>query len=440
MGTSGRMSICDATQLCRFYLPGQGARLGLVAGGSVVDLTASRRPEYATLSILLRASVATPIQALLQRVSGSALPAYAYRDLDREPAAGIPHLLPPVDRQEVWAAGVTYAWSREARVREARTKDVYVRVYEAERPELFFKSTAEKVVGPHDWIGLRGDSHWNVPEPELALVLNPALQVVGYTIGNDVSSRDIEGENPLYLPQAKIYRHSCALGPVITLAEPAAWASSHRPPTGVGGLHETEAPATGEDKVTAIEAPASGGGKVTAAPGGAWASSHRPPTGVGGLHETEAPATGGGKVTAIEAPASGGGKVTAAPGGAWASSHRPPTGVGGLHETEAPASGGGKVTAAPGAVALAVRLTVRRAGAAQGNGMIFQGETSTAHMHRSLGELAGYLGRYNDFPDGAVLLTGTGIVPGDDFSLQDGDEVLIEIEGIGTLRNPVRQM
>jgi len=385
MGTSGRMSICDATQLCRFYLPGQGARLGLVAGGSVVDLTASRRPEYATLSILLRASVATPIQALLQRVSGSALPAYAYADLDRPPAAGIPHLLPPVDRQEVWAAGVTYAWSREARVREARTKDVYVRVYEAERPELFFKSTAEKVVGPHDWIGLRGDSHWNVPEPELALVLNPALQVVGYTIGNDVSSRDIEGENPLYLPQAKIYRHSCALGPVITLAEPAAWASGHRPPTGVGGLHETEAPATGEDKVTAIEAPASGGGKVTA----------------------------------IEAPASGGGKVTA---------------------IEAPASGGGKVTAAPGVIPLAIHLTVRRAIAGQPDAIAFQGETSTAHMQRDPHELAGYLGRYNDFPDGAVLLTGTGIVPGDDFSLQDGDEVLIEIEGIGILRNLVRQM
>jgi len=323
------MGTCDATQLCRFYLPGQGARLGLVAGGSVVDLTASRRPEYATLSILLRASVATPIQALLQRVSGSALPAYAYRDLDREPAAGVPHLLPPVDRQEVWAAGVTYAWSREARVREARTKDVYVRVYEAERPELFFKSTAEKVVGPHDWIGLRGDSHWNVPEPELALVLNPALQIVGYTIGNDVSSRDIEGENPLYLPQAKVYRHSCALGPVITLAEPAA---------------------------------------------------------------------------------------------------------------EAPASGGGQVTAALGGGPLAIHLTVRRAIAGQPDAIAFRGETSTAHMHRDPHELAGYLGRYNDFPDGAVLLTGTGIVPGDDFTLQDGDQVLIEIEGIGTLHNPVRQM
>ena len=334
------MSTSDGIQLCRFYLPGHGARLGQVVAGTVVDLTASRRPEFATFSVLLRASVTTPIRALLQQVNadgcmraddirGSALPAYAYADLDRPPSAGVPHLLPPVDRQEVWAAGVTYAWSREARVREARTKDVYVRVYEAERPELFFKSTAEKVVGPHDWVGLRGDSHWNVPEPELALVLNPALQIVGYTIGNDVSSRDIEGENPLYLPQAKIYRHSCALGPVITLAEPAA---------------------------------------------------------------------------------------------------------------EAPASGGGQVTAAPGAVPLAIHLTVRRAIAGQPDTIAFQGETSTVHMHRDPHELAAYLGRYNDFPDGAVLLTGTGIVPGDDFTLQDGDHVLIKIEGIGTLRNPVRQM
>jgi|GEM_PF-149631 len=309
-------------QLCRFYFPDEEPalslpkepRLGQVVGGSVVDLTASGQPAFATLSALLQASVTTPIEALLREVNLAALPAYAWRDLEREPAPGTPHLLPPVDRQEVWAAGVTYAWSREARVREARSKDVYVRVYDAERPELFFKSTAEKVVGPHDWIGLRGDSHWNVPEPELALVLNPAMHIVGTTIANDVSSRDIEGENPLYLPQAKIYRHACALGPVITLAE------------GLDPQH------------------------------------------------------------------------------------------------------------------LAIRLTVRRAAAGQPEAVAFQGETSTAKMHRSLDELAGYLGRYNDFPDGAVLLTGTGIVPGDDFTLQDGDQVLIEIEGIGTLCNPVRQM
>lgn len=297
-------------QLCRFHLPNQGARLGVLVADRVYDLTASGRPAFATLTALLQASTTAPIGALLQDVDLSTLPAHAYSELDNEPTSGTPHLLPPVDRQEVWAAGVTYAWSREARVREAQTKDVYVRVYEAERPELFFKSTAEKTVGPNDWIGLRGDSHWNVPEPELALVLNPAMEIVGYTAGNDVSSRDIEGQNPLYLPQAKIYRHACALGPAITLA--------------AGELDARN---------------------------------------------------------------------------------------------------------------LVVRLTIRRDEAD-----VFQGETSTAKIHRDLDELAGYLARYNDFPYGAVLLTGTGIVPGDDFSLQDGDEVLIEIDSIGTLRNSVRQM
>jgi 2-dehydro-3-deoxy-D-arabinonate dehydratase len=297
-------------QLCRFHLPGQGPRLGRIAAGAVYDLTASGLPPFATLAALLQASTTTAIEALLHEASLSALPTYAYTDLDLPPTPDTPHLLPPVDRQEVWAAGVTYAWSREARVREARSKEVYVRVYEAERPELFFKSVGEKVVGPNDWIGLRGDSHWNVPEPELALVLNPRMQIVGYTVGNDVSSRDIEGENPLYLPQAKIYRHACALGPAITLA----------------------------------------GRSVD----------------------------------------------------------------------------GQKLT---------ICMTIRRGGVP-----VFQGETSTAEIHRSLTEVVGYLARYNDFPHGAVLLTGTGIVPDDDFTLQDGDEVAIEIEPIGTLCTTVRQM
>lgn len=297
-------------QLCRFHLPNQGTRLGCLVDGQIYDLTAAGASHFATLTALLQASVTTRIAALLEAVTLSNLPAYPYADLDRTPADDVPHLLPPVDRQEVWAAGVTYAWSREARVREAVVKDIYVRVYEAERPELFFKSMPEKVVGPNDWIGLRGDSRWNVPEPELTLVLNPAMQIVGYTIGNDVSSREIEGENPLYLPQAKIYRHACAVGPAITLA--------------------------GDD---------------------------------------------------------------------------------------------------PDEVRLAIHLTIHRHGRP-----VFQGETDTARMHRRLTELTGYLARYNDFPNGALLLTGTGIVPDDDFTLQDGDEVIIEIEGIGVLRNTARQM
>jgi 2-dehydro-3-deoxy-D-arabinonate dehydratase len=296
-------------QIVRFHLPGRGARLGGLAGGVVYDLTAGDRPHFAALTALLQASTQTEIGALLQGIELSALPSYVYAGLDCAPDPDVPHLLPPVDRQEVWAAGVTYAWSREARVKEAVTKDIYVHVYEAARPELFFKAVPEKVVGPNDWIGLRGDSGWNVPEPELALVLNPAMQIVGYTVGNDVSSRDIEGENPLYLPQAKIYRHSCALGPAIALA---------------------------------------------------------------------------GDVDARD---------------------------------------------------LAIRLTILRDG-----DVAFLGETSTAHIHRPLGELAAYLGRYNDFPYGCLLLTGTGIVPGDDFTLQDGDEVSIAIQGIGVLRNRVKQL
>jgi 2-dehydro-3-deoxy-D-arabinonate dehydratase len=185
-----------------------------------------------------------------------------------------------------------------------------VHVYDAKRPELFFKSLGEKAIGPNDWIGLRGDSRWSVPEPELALVVNPAMRIVGYTICDDVSSRDIEGENPLYLPQAKIYRHACALGPVITLADDA-----------IDGQK------------------------------------------------------------------------------------------------------------------LNVRLTVGRDG-----DCVFEGKTSTSQMHRRLEELIGFLARYDEFPYGVVLSTGTGIVPGDDFALRDGDEVVIEIEAIGILRNSVRQM
>jgi 2-dehydro-3-deoxy-D-arabinonate dehydratase len=296
-------------KICRFHLPDQGPRLGLLGGEKVHDLTATSESHFATLAALLQASVANPMGTLLQGVALSGLPVHTYADLDRVPAPDVPHLLPPVDEQEVWAAGVTYAWSREARVREAKSKEVYVQVYEAERPELFFKSLGQKAVGPNDWIGLRGDSQWNVPEPELALVLNPQMRIVGYTVGNDVSSRDIEGENPLYLPQAKIYRHSCALGPVITLA----------------------------DEV----------------------DGH----------------------------------------------------------------------------CLDIQLTIYRGGAP-----VFQGGTNTSKIHRSLTELAGHLGRYDDFFSGAVLLTGTGVVPGDEFTLQDKDEVIIEIEGIGVLRNTVRQM
>ena len=144
------------------------------------------------------------------------------RSLDQANVPGFKHgtveLLPPVERQEVWAAGVTYLRSKKARMDESEfSASAYDRVYEAPRPEIFFKSLGEKVSGASGRIGIRADAKWNVPEPELALVINSRKELVGFTVGNDMSSRDIEGENLLYLPQAKMYKHSCALGPCITL-------------------------------------------------------------------------------------------------------------------------------------------------------------------------------------------------------------------------------
>jgi 2-dehydro-3-deoxy-D-arabinonate dehydratase len=219
--------------------------------------------------------------------------------------------LPPIDRQEVWAAGVTYKRSQEARERESvGAARFYDLVYSAARPELFFKATARRVVGPGDRIHVRRDSRWSVPEPELALVISPHLKLVGYTIGNDVSARDIEGENPLYLPQAKVYDGSCAVGPVVTLAD-----------------------------------------------------------------------------------------------------------------------------ALPPLDQVAIRLTIER-----GGGKAFEGATSAGRMARTFADLIGWLGRDNSFPDGVILLTGTGVVPPDDFTLASGDVVHIDITGIGRLTNVVEQL
>ena len=225
---------------------------------------------------------------------------------------GIPlataRLLPPLERQEVWAAGVTYQRSKTARMAESEfSATAYDRVYDAVRPELFFKSLPEKVVGPGDPVGIRRDAQWSVPEPELALLLNSRGQMVGCSIGNDMSSRDLEGDNLLYLPQAKIYERSCALGPCAVLG------------------------------------------------------------------------------------------VTEAEVRQWS-----------------------------------VTLGIERDGA-----VVFAGETSVDRLKRSFGELAEHLFRCQQFPHGAVLLTGTGIVPPDDFTLRAGDRVRINISGIGELQNAV---
>ena len=216
----------------------------------------------------------------------------------------------PIDAQEVWGAGVTYERSKVARQEESEQGGTfYDLVYRAPRPELFFKASPNRVAGPGRPIRVRQDSRWCVPEPELALVVSPRLELVGCTIGNDVSARDIEGENPLYLPQAKVYDSCCALGPAIALA-------------------------------------------------------------------SSMPA-----ITEIE-----------------------------------------------------IRLAIDRAGKT-----IWEGATSAGRMVRSFDELIGWLGRDNVFPEGVILLTGTGVVPPDEISLQAGDLVRITITGIGTLENPVVQ-
>lgn len=217
--------------------------------------------------------------------------------------------LAPVGSQEVWASGVTYLRSRDARAVESRESgaDVfYDRVYDADRPELFFKATPHRVVGDGDTVRIRSDSTWNVPEPELALALHRSGRIVGYTIGNDMSSRSIEGENPLYLPQAKVYRGCCALGPAIVLTD------------------------------------------------------------------------------------------------------QPP------------------------AADTTIAMTIRRDGAE-----VFTGTTRIGQIRRDLHELTAWLFRADEFPYGAFLLTGAGIVPPDDFTLAPGDEVAITIDGVGTLRNHV---
>jgi len=190
--------------ICRFKDPQENVRIGLVADQStLLDLTPAGIDR---------------MDPLLESEDGLArLTELATADLPRHKLNEV-RLCAPVERQEVWAAGVTYSRSKSARMEESDfSATAYDRVYAAERPELFFKALAEKAVGTGSPVGIRGDARWSVPEPELALVFNSRGKLAGYTIGNDMSSRDIEGENLLYLPQAKIYDRSCALGPWIRL-------------------------------------------------------------------------------------------------------------------------------------------------------------------------------------------------------------------------------
>ena len=212
----------DSPILIRYFQPGEGACVGVLRGESVHDVSHC----FPALVNVFRDSVGdvAGLIAAVARAADDATRRFPAGDLNNPPTADTPHWLPPLDEQEVWAAGVTYLDSRRARQEEAADGgDVYARVYTAERPEIFFKASSKNTVGHLDAAGFRADSNWNVPEPELGLVVNPAMEMLGFTIGNDMSSRDIEGANPLYLPQAKVYTASCALGPGILLAPSAEW-------------------------------------------------------------------------------------------------------------------------------------------------------------------------------------------------------------------------
>jgi 2-dehydro-3-deoxy-D-arabinonate dehydratase len=212
--------------LVRFYHPKTGgeARVGLLVEGTVYDISRA----VPSISSWLRQSAGRVASAIadLESLTPQAEGRFSIAEFG-SPLPDQPHLLAPVDGQEVWAAGVTYERSREARQEEARDGgDVYARVYFAERPEIFFKAQGWRVVGPGGEVGIRSDATWSIPEPELCVVFNPNMEVVGFTVGNDMSSRDIEGENPLYLPQAKVYTGSCAMGPGIVLNPATAWPSA----------------------------------------------------------------------------------------------------------------------------------------------------------------------------------------------------------------------
>lgn len=288
----------------RFKHPSDGTtQLGLLRGDQIFSVT-SKVPQWTDPLPMWYALQALEVSTADAEIKFSAGESLSYRDLERR---GL--LLPPVVSEEVWASGVTYERSRNARNAETKiSESVYDRVYEANRPELFFKATADRVVSPGQPLTLRSDSAWMVPEPEVSVIMTSRGDIVGWTAGNDLSSRDIEGENPLYLPQAKVFRNSCSFGPIL--------------------LWNDEESGNPSDWV--------------------------------------------------------------------------------------------------------IHLDIVRDGRSA-----YKDSVPFTQFRRTFEELISYLRRDNPIPDGTVLMTGTGLVPPDDFTLQAGDVVNIEINQMGVLRNPI---
>jgi len=208
-------------RIVQFETLNKGIRVGVVEDGAILDLTDADRKFSSFLDILKEShahnmSVESFVSSLIQK---SMLNRYQYDPLASSPTSERACIRMPYQPPEVWGCGVTYIRSRQARETETTIKGIYDKAYEATRPEVFFKATASRCVGPNEPTCIRSDSKWTVPEPELTFVVGMGNEIVGYTIGNDVSARDIEGENPLYLPQAKIYKGCCAFGPVIATPE-----------------------------------------------------------------------------------------------------------------------------------------------------------------------------------------------------------------------------
>ena len=302
-------------KLVQFFLPGKGQRVGLVRGDRVLDITAPEEGVHSVLDLVVQGKTAAGLvkraEWLSRRMRRKALD---WPALQRPPSRRAPHLTMPIDPPEVWGAGVTYKRSAEFRDEDASAvkgqKGIYDSVYESARPELFFKATAARCVGPNAPIRVRSDSRLTATEPELAMVLGALGAIVGFTACNDVSAWDLERENPLFLPQSKIYLGCCALGPCLVT------------PDEVGDPY-----------------------------------------------------------------------------------------------------------------ALQIRCSILREGKP-----VFSEAVNTAQFHRRLEDLVSWLLRDNVIPPGTVLTTGTGIMVPNELALRDGDQVDIEIQGIGRLSNPVKQL